>query len=106
MGSDLFETTTWTSREKKQEIRLYLLIFFARMIFFKLEYFKVAELLSYGHTTVKAPHPIRTAKLSIVGPDQYFGGGPQGNLGCCMSFCTFGRLESARIVAGGFRPPL
>ena len=41
---------------------------------------------SYGHTTVKAPHPIRTAKLSIVGPDQYFGRGLQGNLGCCMSF--------------------
>ena len=42
--------------------------------------------LSYGHTTVKAPHPIRTAKLSTVGPDQYFGRGLQGNLGCCMSF--------------------
>ena len=42
---------------------------------------------SYGHTTVKAPHPIRTAKLSTVGPDQYFGRGLQGNLGCCMSFC-------------------
>ena len=45
--------------------------------------------LSYGHTTVKAPHPIRTAKLSIVGPDQYFGRGLQGNLGCCMSFFFF-----------------
>ena len=43
--------------------------------------------VSYGHTTVKAPHPIRTAKLSTVGPDQYFGRGLQGNLGCCMSFC-------------------
>ena len=41
--------------------------------------------MSYGHTTVKAPHPIRTAKLSTVGPDQYFGRGLQGNLGCCMS---------------------
>ena len=45
--------------------------------------------LSYGHTTVKAPHPIRTAKLSTVGPDQYFGRGLQGNLGCCMSFFFF-----------------
>ena len=42
--------------------------------------------LSYDHTTVKAPHPIRTAKLSTVGPDQYFGRGLQGNLGYCMSF--------------------
>ena len=42
---------------------------------------------SYDHTTVRAPHPIRTAKLSTVGPDQYFGRGLQGNLGCCMSFC-------------------
>ena len=31
--------------------------------------------LSYGHTTVKAPHPIRTAKLSTVGLVQYFGRG-------------------------------
>ena len=41
---------------------------------------------SYGHTTVKAPHPIRTAKLSTVGLDQYFGRGLQGNLQCCMAF--------------------
>ena len=44
---------------------------------------------SYGHTTVKAPHPIRTAKLSIVGPVQYFGRGLQGNHGCCMSLLFF-----------------
>ena len=42
--------------------------------------------LSYDHTRMKAPHPIRTAKLSILGPDQYFGRGLQGNLGCCKSF--------------------
>ena len=41
---------------------------------------------SYGHTTVNPPHPIRTAKLSTVGPNQYYGGGPRGNLGCCMAF--------------------
>ena len=41
---------------------------------------------SYGHTTVNLPHPIRTAKSSTVGPDQYFGRGLQGNLGCCMAF--------------------
>ena len=44
---------------------------------------------SYGHTTVKAPHPIRTAKLSTVGLDQYFGRGLQGNLQCCMAFLFF-----------------
>ena len=52
--------------------------------------------LSYGHTTVKAPHPIRTAKLSTVGLDQYFGRGLQGNLQCCMAFTFyfFDRLNS------------
>ena len=49
--------------------------------------------LSFDHTTMKAPHPIRTAKLSIVRPDQYFGRGLQGNLGCCMSFFIFFRLQ-------------
>ena len=44
---------------------------------------------SYDHTTVKAPHPIRTAKLSTVGPDQYYGRGLRGNLRCCMAFCFF-----------------
>ena len=41
---------------------------------------------SYGHTTVKAPHPIRTAKLSTVGLVQYFGRGLQRNHQCCMAF--------------------
>ena len=57
--------------------------------------------LSYDHTTVKAPHPIRTAKLSTVGPDQYFGRGLQGNLGCCMSFLSIfspGTCTSHRIL--------
>ena len=35
---------------------------------------------------VDTPHPIRTAKLSSIGPDQYCGGGPRGNLGCRMFF--------------------
>ena len=47
---------------------------------------------SYGHTTVKAPHPIRTAKLSTVGPDQYYGRGLRGNLRCCMSFFFSSRI--------------
>ena len=48
--------------------------------------FPCARFLSYGHTTMKAPHPIRTAKLSIVGPDQYYSWGQCGNLGCCTAF--------------------
>ena len=42
--------------------------------------------LSFGHTTVKAPYPIRTAQLSTVGPDQYYGRGLRGNLRCCKAF--------------------
>ena len=44
-----------------------------------------AYLLSYGHTRVNAPHPIRTAKLSTLGPNQYYGRGLRGNLRCCMA---------------------
>ena len=45
-----------------------------------------AQGMSYDHTTVIIPHPIRTAKSSTVGPNQYCGGGPRGNLGCRMFF--------------------
>ena len=48
-----------------------------------------AGLMSYGHTTGKAPHPIRTAKLSTVGPDQYYGRGLRGNLRCCKALFYF-----------------
>ena len=48
--------------------------------FFDQVYLFFPQTSSYGHTTVKAPHPIRTAKLSTVGLDQYFGRGLQGNL--------------------------
>ena len=41
---------------------------------------------SFDHTMVDTPHPIRTAKLSTIGPDQYCGGGPRGNLGCRTFF--------------------
>ena len=41
---------------------------------------------SYGHTTVKAPHPIRTAKLSTVGFGQYCHRGLGGNSECCMAW--------------------
>ena len=45
--------------------------------------------MSNGHITVKAPHPIRTAKLSTVELDQYFGRGLQGNLQCCWAIFFF-----------------
>ena len=41
---------------------------------------------------VDTPHPIRTAKLSTIGPDQYCGGGPRGNLGCRMFFSSFAQI--------------
>ena len=41
---------------------------------------------SFDHTMVDTPHPIRTTKLSTIGPNQYCGGGPRGNLGCRMFF--------------------
>ena len=56
---------------------------------------RFASRLSYGHTTMKAPHPIRTAKLSIVGPDQYCSWGQCGNLGCCTA--------ATRNLFGSFR---
>ena len=65
----------------------FLCFFCAKFFFCEPKYNFFPQPSSYGHTTVKAPHPIRTAKLSTVGPDQYFGRGLQGNLGCCMSFC-------------------
>ena len=47
---------------------------------------------SFDHTMVKAPDPIRTPKLSTIGPAQYCGGGPRGNRRCRMflPFCRFG----------------
>ena len=50
---------------------------------------------SFDHTMVDTPHPIRTAKLSTIGPNQYCGGGPRGNLGCRMFFffCNNNRFK-------------
>ena len=53
---------------------------------------------SYGHITAKTPDPIRTPKLSAVELDQYYGGGPRGNLECRMAF---GRLQSSAGRASG-----
>ena len=76
------------NKKKKAKKEKKFFSFFGTFVF-KPEYDFGTGPSSYGHTTVKAPHPIRTAKLSTVGPDQYFGRGLQGNLGCCMSFCFF-----------------
>ena len=69
--------------------------------------------VSYGHTTVKAPHPIRTAKLSTVGPDQYYGRGLRGNLRCCKAFflqrikffLEIKKLKLKKIRRGRFELP-
>ena len=42
-----------------------------------------------GHRTLKAPHPVRSAKLSKASPSQYCGGGPRGDPRCCSSFFDF-----------------
>ena len=59
---------------------------------------------SYAHTMVKPPDPIRTPKLSTIGPAQYCGGGPRGNRRCRMflSFCSTARFEphNARSASG------
>ncbi len=52
-----------------------------------------------GHRTLKAPHPVRSAKLSKVSPSHYCGGGPRGNPRCCsFLFCLF-PFVSKRINA-------
>ena len=71
---------------KKEEMKKMLHLFFRERVLFIPKYNFVVLPSSYGHTTVKAPYPIRTAKLSTVGPDQYYGRGLRGNLRCCMSF--------------------
>src|ERR1700729_1349856 len=44
--------------------------------------------LSYGHTQLNPPHPVRSAKLNSRWQSQYYGGGPHGNTLCC-SFLYF-----------------
>eukprot|EP00980_Cylindrotheca_fusiformis_P005807 scaffold1223_cov119-Cylindrotheca_fusiformis.AAC.10 len=38
------------------------------------------------HTNMTAPLPVRSAKLSMFGPGQYYGGGPRWNPRCCSLF--------------------
>ena len=44
----------------------------------------------YGHRTLEAPHPVRSAKLSRVPLSQYHGRGLRGNPECrSFSYCAF-----------------
>ena len=49
----------------------------------------ITYFLRNGHTTSIAPHPVRSVKLSGVGPGQYYGGGPRGKPRCCSFFAFF-----------------
>ena len=62
------------------------MLFFRFGFFFGLRCSELALISSFDHTTVDIPYPIRTAKSSTVGPNQYCGGGLRGNLGCRMFF--------------------
>jgi hypothetical protein len=53
---------------------------------------------SDDHTTMTAPLPVCSAKLSIVGPGQYYGGGPRWNPGCCRSTFRFCSLFSFHLI--------
>ena len=55
---------------------------------------RLARHSSYGHIKVRAAHPIRTANLSTFELNQYYSGGPCGNLECCTanSFLCFNFL--------------
>ena len=47
------------------------------------------ECIRNDHTTMTAPLPVCSAKLSIVWPGQYYGGGPRCNTRCCSFYtCT------------------
>ena len=43
----------------------------------------------YGHTTRKAPVPVRSPKLNLVGPSQYLVGRPPWNTRCCRLFSFY-----------------
>ena len=45
-----------------------------------------ARCVGNDQITMTAPLPVCSAKLSIVEPGQYYGGGPRWNPGCCSLF--------------------
>ena len=46
-------------------------------------YLHETEFCRNDHTMVTAPLPVCSAKLSTIGPGQYYGGGPRWNTRCC-----------------------
>jgi hypothetical protein len=57
----------------------------------------------YGHTKQEALHPVRSAKLSCLGPRQYYGGGPHGNPRCRrFYFCLIFALSTFELVRGEY----
>ena len=64
-------------------VRIPVAAFFSFPFFFLLcVWIRVIPYPSIGHMRVKAPQPIRTAKLSTLQLNQYYSGGPCGNLEC------------------------
>ena len=80
--------------------------FFFLHQFFWSAYNSKPQVPSFGHTTVDIPHPVRTAKSSTLGPNQYCGGGPRGNLGCRMFFCFLSQISNMPVVILGPGFPL
>ena len=52
-------------------------------IIVELIYFVDSKVIRNDHIMVTAPLPVNSAKLSIIGPGQYYGGGPRWNPGRC-----------------------
>ena len=58
--------------------------FFSRLKNFRFPYRLRLSSIASGHTMTNTPDLFRTPKLTVIGPGQYWGGGPPGkSLGCC-----------------------
>ena len=57
--------------------------------FFSVKAVLIIWKISYGHTILKTPDPVRSPQLSNIWTSQYYGGGPHGNTGCCNFFNFF-----------------
>ena len=81
--------TAEPSAEVKRRGKLFLYLYLILSCMFDTFVFALITLtISYGHTMLKAPDPVRSPQLSNIWTSQYYGGGPHGNIGCC-SFCNF-----------------
>lgn len=54
--------------------------------------------LSYGHTQLNPPHPVRSAQLNSWWHSQYYGGGPHGNTLCCSFLFLLFYYFNVRIL--------